>query len=53
MGGLVHYKHKWLVIPDRLIQRIPAYLERLRSALGSSPVRVLAASAVREELSGA
>jgi hypothetical protein len=53
LGGLAHYRHKWLAIPDRLVQRIPSYLERLRSALGSTPVRALTASAVAAELTRA
>lgn len=50
LGGLAHYRHKWLVIPQRLIERVPAYLERLRSALGQRPVRCLATSEVLKEL---
>lgn len=53
IGGLVNYTHKWLVIPDRLIRRVPAYLERLRNAMRVAGVRVLAASTVAEELSRA
>lgn len=53
IGGLAHYQHKWLVIPDRLIERIPAYLERLRGALGPIGVRALASSTVAKELSRA
>jgi hypothetical protein len=50
VGGLAHYKVKWLVIPDRLIRRIPAYLERLRGALDGTRIRALAASHVLREL---
>jgi hypothetical protein len=50
LGGLADYRIKWLVIPDRLIRRVPAYLERLRAALGQSPVRAIPASAVPAEL---
>jgi hypothetical protein len=50
IGGLAHYKVKWLVIPDRLIRRIPAYLERLSSALHGTPIRALSASHVLREL---
>jgi hypothetical protein len=49
-GGLAHYRHKWLVIPQRLIERVPAYLERLRSALGENSVRCLATSEVLKEI---
>lgn len=34
MGGLVHYHHRWLVVPDWLIKSIPSYLERLRESMG-------------------
>lgn len=51
IGGLINYSHKWLVIPDRLIRRVPAYLERLRNAMRVTHVRVLPASTVVEELS--
>lgn len=50
IGGLAHYQHKWLVIPDRLIERVPAYLERLRGALGQTNVRSLASGTVAKEL---
>jgi hypothetical protein len=53
LGGLAHYRHKWLVVPDRLVQRIPAYLERLRTALQMPAVRVLATTSVLRELSSA
>lgn len=50
IGGLAFYEKKWLVIPDRLVSRVPAYLERLRSALKDSPVRVLTVKMVVKEL---
>jgi hypothetical protein len=50
IGGLAFYKNKWLVIPDRLVERVPAYLERLRSALKDSPVRVLTVKTAAKEL---
>lgn len=50
IGGLIDYRHKWLVIPDRLVRRIPAYLDRLRTAMRTTNVRVLPASAVAKEL---
>jgi hypothetical protein len=50
IGGLAHYQQKWLVIPDRLIRRIPAYLERIFEPLGQVGVRVLATSSVLKEL---
>jgi hypothetical protein len=51
IGGLINYSHKWLVIPDRLIRRVPAYLERLRNAMRVARIRVLPAGAVVEEFS--
>jgi hypothetical protein len=53
MGGLKYYKRKWLVIPDRLITRVPAYMERLRGALGGSSIHALPLSSVVRELSRA
>lgn len=50
MGGLKYYKRKWLVIPDRLIARVPAYLERVRGALGGSSIHAIALSSVAQEL---
>jgi len=46
IGGLAHYRHKLLVVPDRLIRRVPAYLERLQVAMPSSSVRAVPASGV-------
>ncbi len=50
-GGLSHYKHKWLVIPDWLVARTPGYLERLRHALedAASSIRCLSASEALKE----
>lgn len=50
IGGLSYYPTKWLVIPDRLIRRIPAYLERLKGALKGTKVRALPVSGVLKEL---
>lgn len=44
LGGLVQYEVRVLSIPDRLIQATPAYLDRLRRALGRSDVRCLSVS---------
>lgn len=54
-GGLSHYKHKWLVIPDWLVSRTPGYLDRLRHALedAASSVRCLSASEALKEVSHA
>jgi hypothetical protein len=32
IGGLSHYAHKLVVIPDWLVAETPSYLDRLRSA---------------------
>ena len=40
LGGLAHYPQKLIVIPDWLVRRVPAYLDRLTSALGDSASRV-------------
>lgn len=53
LGGLAHYRHKWLAVPDRLIRRVPAYLERLRAALGATPVRCLATYDIKKALTNA
>jgi hypothetical protein len=52
-GGLLHYEVRLLVIPDWLVRRTPGYLERLRAALESSPVRCLCASDAERELAHA
>ena len=50
-GGLSHYRHKWLVIPDWLVARTPGYLDRLRHALedAASSIRCLSASEALKE----
>ncbi|MCE2645090.1 MAG: hypothetical protein LW835_07715 [Burkholderiaceae bacterium] len=47
-GGLNHYRHKWLVIPDWLVARTPGYLDRLRHALeeAAGSIRCLSTSEV-------
>lgn len=40
IGGLAHYEHKWIVIPDWLVAATPAYLSRLRDALAENASRV-------------
>lgn len=45
IGGLAFYEHKWLLIPDWLIDLTPGYLQRLRIAMGEeSSHRVLCMS---------
>jgi hypothetical protein len=43
-GGLAHYAHRWLVVPDWLAQATPGYMDRLRGALGSSAIQVMTTS---------
>lgn len=40
VGGLTHYEHKWIVIPDWLIAATPNYIERLKGAMGDTAARV-------------
>lgn len=47
-GGLAHYAKRWLVVPDWLATRTPGYLERLRGALGSSPITVMTSTQALE-----
>jgi hypothetical protein len=44
IGGLAMYPQKWLVIPDWLVNRVPSYLQRLRTAMGRSDVHCLCVS---------
>ena len=44
IGGLAMYADKWLVVPDWLIRKTPAYLDRLRSAMGRPDVLCLGVS---------
>jgi hypothetical protein len=43
-GGLAHYTHRWLVVPDWLAARTPGYMERLRGALGTSPIHAMSST---------
>ncbi|HEX2831079.1 MAG TPA: hypothetical protein VHP37_32390 [Burkholderiales bacterium] len=49
-GGLLYYRKKWLVIPDRLTKRVPAYMDRLKARLTNSDVRCLTAAQVLKEI---
>jgi hypothetical protein len=54
LGGLSHYETKWLVVPDWLVARVPAYLDRLRSSMGEHvSVRCLSVGQALEELTHA
>jgi hypothetical protein len=45
LGGLARYRHRILAIPDWLIERTPAYLERLVGSMGRTDVHCLSVSA--------
>lgn len=47
-GGLVHYAHRWLVVPDWLASGTPGYMERLRGALAPSSIQAITASQALE-----
>jgi hypothetical protein len=55
IGGLRHYANKWLVVPDWLIARTAAYLDRLRHAIegNAARIRCLSATAALNELANA
>jgi len=40
IGGLSHYEHKWVVIPDWLVTTTHDYLARLRDAMGENAKRL-------------
>ena len=40
LGGLAFYEHKWVVIPDWLVDSTPSYLDRLVAAMGETASRV-------------
>jgi hypothetical protein len=40
LGGLALYPHKFIVIPDWLVRRVPVYIDRLVHALGDTAPRV-------------
>lgn len=47
-GGLAHYAHRWLVVPDWLAKATPGYMDRLRGALGASPIQAMTSSQALE-----
>jgi hypothetical protein len=50
-GGLAHYAHRWLVVPDWLAAGTPGYMERLCHALGgigASPIQAMTATQALE-----
>lgn len=44
LGGLAHYEHRWIVIPDWRQHATPSYLDRLRSATERTDVRCMTVS---------
>ena len=40
-GGLAFYAQRWLVVPDWLASATPGYMDRLRGALGTSPIQAM------------
>ena len=47
-GGLAHYAHRWLVVPDWLANSTPGYMERLRSALAPSAIQAMTSAQTLE-----
>lgn len=43
-GGLVHYKQRWVVVPDWLVEVTPSYLSRLRTTANRPELRFLTVS---------
>jgi|GEM_PF-1928576 len=33
LGGLAHYRRKWVVVPDALAKQVPAYMDRLKNTI--------------------
>ncbi len=50
LGGLSRYKHKWVVVPDSLIKRIPNYLKRLRSTIKHETLLCYSVSEALEQI---
>ena len=44
LGGLGHYEHRWVVIPDWRQQATPSYLDRLRSAMERTDAQCMTVS---------
>ncbi|MDX8126446.1 hypothetical protein QLH52_04080 [Methylomonas sp. OY6] len=44
IGGLSHYRKKWVVVPDWLVSATPSYLDRLRTAMGRDDLICLTVS---------
>lgn len=55
LGGLAFYDQKWLVVPDWLVARTPAYLERLKNAMEdkAKTIRCLSVKQAIKELTNA
>lgn len=48
LGGLVYYKHRWVVIPDWRLQSTPSYLDRLRSKMERTDAQCMTVSGALE-----
>lgn len=46
LGGLEHYEHRWVVIPDWRQQATPSYLDRLRSAMERTDAQCMTVTGV-------
>lgn len=44
IGGLAHYRHKWVVVPDWLVNSNPTYLDRLKATIERGDLECLSVS---------
>lgn len=49
-GGLVYYKHRWVVVPDWLVEITPSYIQRLRTAADRPGLSFLTVSDAVEKM---
>lgn len=49
LGGLVHYEHRWVVIPDWRMQATPSYLDRLRSTMERTDAQCMTVSGALDQ----
>lgn len=51
IGGLVHYRVRWVVIPDALVRDVPGYLQRLKNSMGRADVDCMSVTMAIERVS--
>jgi hypothetical protein len=50
IGGLIHYNQRWVVVPDWIVDSIPSYLPRLRTASCRPDLRFMTVSEALAQL---